>query len=335
MPAAKAADDEAEWRTAHEATFDATADRHRVTVWLRLTDPGFENLREQQRLFALENRLMRGLDESGVGEHDSNSLEAGYLAVRLVGDDADAIVAVVRPLLATRRAARYLAVRSGPAGSGEERLEVGLGEDRGAAGARADDCDAGCRPGPARRQPPAARCGRGRRSLRRASRRAPAGAHPARRAVRVRDIVDHLNAEHLDWSFSRPVVVASAVQLQANWRSDYRTSDGILLQDGPAGPELLHRGQQPRGPLDRAPGRTPPGSLPGAAARLRHRRGRHSLTWRQAPEIAVASAGAPGRPLRASRWLAPRAPARGSSGRRRRSRPRGPPTAGHQRCHRA
>ena len=47
------------------------------------------------------------------------------------------------------------------------------------------------------------------------------------------------NAEHLDWSFSRPVVIASAVQLQADWRSDYRTSDGILLQDGTAGPELL------------------------------------------------------------------------------------------------
>ena len=61
---------------------------------------------------------------------------------------------------------------------------------------------------------------------------------PRAELIRVRDIVDRLNAEHLDWSFSRAVVVASAVQLQADWRSDYRTSDGILLQDGPTGPEL-------------------------------------------------------------------------------------------------
>jgi hypothetical protein len=62
---------------------------------------------------------------------------------------------------------------------------------------------------------------------------------PRGELVRVRDLVDRLNAEHLDWSFSRPVVIASAVQLQADWRSDYRSSDGILLQDGTTGPELL------------------------------------------------------------------------------------------------
>ncbi len=124
MSAARAADGEAEWRTAHEATFDATAERHRVTVWLRLIDPGFENLREQQRLFALENGLMRALDASGIGEHDSNSLEAGYLAVRLVGDDADAVLAVARPLLVDAPRGSYLAVRRGPAGTGEDREEV-------------------------------------------------------------------------------------------------------------------------------------------------------------------------------------------------------------------
>jgi len=57
-------------------------------------------------------------------------------------------------------------------------------------------------------------------------------------AVRVRDIVDQLGADYLDWSFSREVVVATVVQLQANWMSDYRNSDGIVLDDGPTGPEL-------------------------------------------------------------------------------------------------
>ena len=56
--------------------------------------------------------------------------------------------------------------------------------------------------------------------------------------VRVRDIADQLNADYLDWSFPRDVVVATVVQLQANWLTDYRNSDGIVLAEGPAGPEL-------------------------------------------------------------------------------------------------
>jgi hypothetical protein len=62
---------------------------------------------------------------------------------------------------------------------------------------------------------------------------------PRGTGVRVRDIVDQLDADYLDWSFSQHVVVAAVVQLQANWLADYRNSDGIVLQDGPAGPELV------------------------------------------------------------------------------------------------
>jgi hypothetical protein len=128
--------DDAEWRRSADATFEAHADKHRVTVWLRLHDPTFETMREQQRLFALENRIMRALDEAGAGEHDTNSLERGYLALRLVGADAEAILAVVEPLLADAPDGSYLAVRRGPAGTGEERIEVGAGAD--GAGARVD-----------------------------------------------------------------------------------------------------------------------------------------------------------------------------------------------------
>ena len=62
---------------------------------------------------------------------------------------------------------------------------------------------------------------------------------PRGRRVRVRDIVDRLNGDYLDWSFSREVVVAAVVQLQANWLADYRNSDGIVLAAGPVGPELV------------------------------------------------------------------------------------------------
>jgi hypothetical protein len=117
--------DEVGMLTASEATFDLHADRARVSIWLRLRDPSFENEREQQGVFGLENSVMRALDAAGVGEHDTNSLESGYFAMRLVGDDADAIVAVVRPLLADVPGGSYLAVRRGGAGTAEERVDLG------------------------------------------------------------------------------------------------------------------------------------------------------------------------------------------------------------------
>src|SRR3990172_4248171 len=51
----------------------------------------------------------------------------------------------------------------------------------------------------------------------------------------LRDIVDRLNAEHVDWSFTRPVVATAVLQLQANWAADYRTTEGILVGDDAAG----------------------------------------------------------------------------------------------------
>ena len=58
------------------------------------------------------------------------------------------------------------------------------------------------------------------------------------RPVRIADIADRLNVTYLDWLFAPEVVVAVAVQLQANWMADYRNSSGIVLEDGPHGPTL-------------------------------------------------------------------------------------------------
>jgi hypothetical protein len=56
--------------------------------------------------------------------------------------------------------------------------------------------------------------------------------------VRVDDLVDRLNAASLDWLFTRRVVVDALVALQANWMSDYRNASGIVLEDGPRGPQV-------------------------------------------------------------------------------------------------
>jgi hypothetical protein len=58
------------------------------------------------------------------------------------------------------------------------------------------------------------------------------------RPVRVDDLVDRLNATHLDWLFTRAVVTDALVTLQANWMADYRNASGIVLEDGPRGPEV-------------------------------------------------------------------------------------------------
>jgi hypothetical protein len=54
---------------------------------------------------------------------------------------------------------------------------------------------------------------------------------PRGRSVALRDIVDRLNAIHLDWLFDERVVADALVQLQANWMADYRNASGIVLDE--------------------------------------------------------------------------------------------------------
>ena len=55
------------------------------------------------------------------------------------------------------------------------------------------------------------------------------------RPIRVADLVDRLNASHLDWVFDPAVVGDVTLQLQANWMADYRNASGIVLEEGPYG----------------------------------------------------------------------------------------------------
>ena len=59
---------------------------------------------------------------------------------------------------------------------------------------------------------------------------------PRGRPVPIHELVARLNAEYLDWSFSPRVVLDAIAQVQANWIADYRTVDGIRIdEDGPSG----------------------------------------------------------------------------------------------------
>jgi hypothetical protein len=58
---------------------------------------------------------------------------------------------------------------------------------------------------------------------------------PRGRPVALSAIVDRLNATHLDWLFESRVVADAIVQLQANWMADYRSTNGIVIDEGPSG----------------------------------------------------------------------------------------------------
>jgi hypothetical protein len=55
------------------------------------------------------------------------------------------------------------------------------------------------------------------------------------RPVRLAAIVDRLNATYLDWLFGERVVADAVLQLASNWATDYRSTGGITLDDGPLG----------------------------------------------------------------------------------------------------
>jgi hypothetical protein len=55
------------------------------------------------------------------------------------------------------------------------------------------------------------------------------------RPVRLAAVVDRLNATYLDWLFSERVVADAIVQLAMNWTADYRSTGGIVLDEGPQG----------------------------------------------------------------------------------------------------
>jgi hypothetical protein len=55
----------------------------------------------------------------------------------------------------------------------------------------------------------------------------------------LRDVVNVLNAAFLDWYFAEKVVLASLVQLQANWAISFHGEDRIVLDRNERGHTLL------------------------------------------------------------------------------------------------
>lgn len=57
--------------------------------------------------------------------------------------------------------------------------------------------------------------------------------------LQLRDVVNALNADFLDWYFAEKVVLAEIVQLQANWGISFHGEDRIVLDRNERGHTLL------------------------------------------------------------------------------------------------
>ena len=109
-----------------EATPSAGAPQHAVTVWFTY---GSTDL---SRLFALGERLEQAIVSAGVGEFDGNEIatDGSDGSLYMYGPDADALFAVIRPILEATEFTRgaRVTLRYGPPGTqGVRKVEIDLG----------------------------------------------------------------------------------------------------------------------------------------------------------------------------------------------------------------
>ena len=62
---------------------------------------------------------------------------------------------------------------------------------------------------------------------------------PRNTTLQLRDVLAWLNASFLDWSFNEKVLLATLVQLQANWSISFHGDDRIVLDRNERGHTLL------------------------------------------------------------------------------------------------
>jgi hypothetical protein len=62
---------------------------------------------------------------------------------------------------------------------------------------------------------------------------------PRNSTLQLRDVLGWLNATFLDWSFNEKVLLATLVQLQANWSMSFHGDDRIVLDRNERGHTLL------------------------------------------------------------------------------------------------
>ncbi|MET0132706.1 MAG: hypothetical protein ABW215_03845 [Kibdelosporangium sp.] len=95
---------------------------HAVIARFQLSGEGFGQEGERPAVYELQTRLREAIEEAGVGEFDGNEFGGGKVVLYAYGPDADALFAVVEPIL-----------RSFPPRPADVRLRYGSADDLSAA----------------------------------------------------------------------------------------------------------------------------------------------------------------------------------------------------------
>ena len=79
---------------------DAVTDaEHAVVARYRLADDGFGEQDQRTTIRQAEEQLTKAIDQAGVGEFDGNEFGGGQVGLYAYGPDADALYAVMAPVL--------------------------------------------------------------------------------------------------------------------------------------------------------------------------------------------------------------------------------------------
>ncbi len=105
---------------------DSVAAQHAVIATFSLSDTGWGAPEDYDALEELEERLMEAIAENDVGEFDGIGRGMGVLEIFMYGPSADALWAVVEPILRDFPAhpGAYVILRAGPPGAPEVRIDL-------------------------------------------------------------------------------------------------------------------------------------------------------------------------------------------------------------------
>lgn len=100
-----------------------------LIVTIPLSDGKSGKHDEVQRLFKLEDELMKAIEDSGVGEYDGNEIGEGTFTMYAYGPSAKKLLDVALPVLAKYRLppGSRAVKRYGKPGAKEERIPIGSG----------------------------------------------------------------------------------------------------------------------------------------------------------------------------------------------------------------
>ena len=97
-----------------------------IIIHLRFSDSEGGTREEQEKMFALEDKIITAIDHSEAGVYDGNEIGGGEFTIYIYGRSAERLWDIVSPLMKTLHARNgsYLIMRDGGPGASEKRVPL-------------------------------------------------------------------------------------------------------------------------------------------------------------------------------------------------------------------